>query len=313
VSIPGTLYIYLSTKDKYPICPTNEWAYIYSGSLRIDRKETYGDKRILYVGVISSEFTGVCMLKCALHGFNEAYVKEALRQKKEKKNPFAENPWSHLSKQERDEEISKLKEQRKQAHRCNFIAKNVRETKHEAQGRQHRVHELVQTFEHRKLSVISKRIEILELTKQHIEFEVEKLALKKKLKGVLTEALDEKKKLIEMSKQWIKFITLFKILADLNSDFKSAKEQLYVSIRASAMVKLYLLSHQASIVKDGDDIDTRMLTTAGRGCLLVAKMYKEQTNVKLKHVLGVFFKTAKHKISLLRRIERFGNVSSRDS
>lgn len=281
--------------------------------MRLARKSTYGDKKLLYVSIITTEFAGICALKVRLHGFSQEFIQEQLKNKKRKKDPFAESPLMLLSKEEREAEIRKIKELRRQSNLCNFIVKNIRGSRNDKDARLERATHVVQVFEHRKVEAIQKRMEFLEENKNRINFEVEKLAIKKRLKGLLTDALDERQKLLDFSKQWIKTIFMLQIINTLNNDFKAAKEQVQHSVRASAMLKLYLLAHQDSVTKDGEDFDTRMLTTAGRGCLLVSKVYQEQTAIKAREFLGRFFNSAKHKFSLLKRVERFGTISKQES
>lgn len=283
---------------------------MYSGPFRLARKDSYGGKPLLYVGVICSVFSGVCAVKVSLQGFSEEYVREQMKNKKHRQDPFANSPLMLLSKAERDEEVNKIKEQRRQSNLCNFIVKNIRESRKDGDPRLERASAKVQLFEYRKAEVLQKKLEMISEHKQRIDFEVDKLALRKRMKGLLTDALNEKKRLEEFSKQWFKIFCMFQVLGTVQSDFKAAKDQVYHSIRASAMLKLYILSHQSSITKDGEDYDTRVLTTAGRGCLLVAKLNEENTHQKARIALGTFFHTMKHKTSLLRRIDRFGSVSS---
>ena len=174
--------------------------------MRLARKSTYGDKKLLYVSIITTEFAGICALKVRLHGFSQEFIQEQLKNKKRKKDPFAESPLMLLSKEEREAEIRKIKELRRQSNLCNFIVKNIRGSRNDKDARLERATHVVQVFEHRKVEAIQKRMEFLEENKNRINFEVEKLAIKKRLKGLLTDALDERQKLLDFSKQWIKTI-----------------------------------------------------------------------------------------------------------
>ena len=103
-----SVVVFTSFKNANPNALDHADAFVNKQHLAFKKQADFGDQRKVYLGVCSSKDAHVC-IKVAFFGFVEEVVKRALEEHRTAQNVFDKSPFSHLSAEERADQIRKFR------------------------------------------------------------------------------------------------------------------------------------------------------------------------------------------------------------